>query len=219
MASGELSVAEFQEFLRASVGLLAENSAAGSVHFICIDWRHIGEVLAAGKQFYDAPLNLCVWVKNSGGKGSFYRSQHELIFVFRNGKGPHRNNIRFGKYGRNRTNVWEYPCASSFSKVSEEGNLLRSHPTVKPVALIADALLDCSARGELVLDSFLGSGSTLIAAERVGCVCYGIELDPMYVDVAIRRWQRHTGDSAVLDATGQKFDDVAANLGGPHVQP
>jgi DNA modification methylase len=219
MASGELTVAEFQEFLRISVGHLANNSAVGSVHFICIDWRHIGDVLAAGKKFYDAPLNLCVWVKNNGGKGSFYRSQHELIFVFRNGKGSHRNNIRFGKYGRNRTNVWDYPCAPSFSKVSEEGNLLHLHPTVKPVALIADAILDCSARGDLVLDSFLGSGSTLMGAERVGRVCYGIEIAPSYVDIAIRRWQRHTGNDAILEATGQTFAAAEALSGRTHVHP
>jgi DNA modification methylase len=219
MASGELTGAEFQEFLRTSTAHLAKNSVRGSVHFICMDWRHIEDVLAAGKQFYDDPLNLCVWVKNNGGQGSFYRSQHEPIFVFRNGKGSHRNNIKFGKCGRNRTNVWQYPCAASFSKVSEEGNLLRLHPTVKPVALIADAILDCSARGDLVLDSFLGSGSTLMAAERVGRVCYGIEIDPRYVDVAIRRWQRHTGNDAILEATEQTFADIVAKSGRDHVHP
>ena len=176
----------------------------------------MAELLAAGKQIYDAFLNLCVWTKNNGGMGSFYRSQHELIFVFRNGKGQHRNNVQLGQYGRNRTNVWEYPGVSTFSKQADENNLLALHPTVKPVALVTDALLDCSARGDSVLDAFLGSGSTLIAAERVGRVCHGIEIDPVYVDVAIRRWQRHTGDYAVHAVTGKRFGDCAnGHLGVP----
>jgi DNA modification methylase len=209
MASGEMSEAEFVAFLTTSLRLLVRYSAGSSVHFVCMDWRHMAELLAAGKQIYDAFLNLCVWTKNNGGMGSFYRSQHELIFVFRNGKGQHRNNVQLGQYGRNRTNVWEYPGVSTFSKQADENNLLALHPTVKPVALVADALLDCSARGDSVLDAFLGSGSTLIAAERVGRVCHGIEIDPVYVDVAIRRWQRHTGDYAVHAVTGKRFGDCA----------
>jgi hypothetical protein len=178
MASGEMSEFQFISFLSSSLKLLARYSATASVHFVCMDWRHIGELLTAGRQVYDSVLNVCVWVKNNGGMGSFYRSRHELVFVFRNGKGKHRNNIQLGQFGRNRTNVWEYPSINSQAKTGEEGNLLALHPTVKPVALIADALLDCSARGDLVLDAFLGSGSTLIAAERTGRCCYGIELDP-----------------------------------------
>lgn len=210
MASGEMSEFQFISFLATSLKLLARYSATGSVHFVCIDWRHVGELLTAGKEAYDSLLNVCVWVKNVGGMGSFYRSRHELVFVFRNGEGKHRNNIQLGKFGRNRTNVWEYPSINSDSKRGDEGNLLALHPTVKPVALVADALLDCSARGDLVLDAFLGSGSTLIAAERTGRVCHGIELDPLYVDTAIRRWQRHTGDHAIHVATGKRFDDVAS---------
>jgi DNA modification methylase len=209
MASGEMSEAEFVAFLTTSLRFLVRYSTGGSVHFICMDWRHMAELLAAGKQIYDAFLNLCVWTKNNGGMGSFYRSQHELIFVFRNGKGQHRNNVQLGRYGRNRTNVWDYPGASTFSKQTDENNLLSLHPTVKPVALVADALLDCSARSDLVLDAFLGSGSTLIAAERVGRLCHGIEIDPVYVDVAIRRWQRLTGDYAIHAAIGKRFDDCA----------
>jgi DNA modification methylase len=150
---------------------------------------------------------LCVGQEYRG-MGSFYRSQHELVLVFRNGEKKHRNNIQLGQYGRNRTNVWAYPSINSASKSGDEGNLLALHPTVKPVALVMDALLDCSARGDVVLDSFLGSGSTLIAAERTGRVCCGIELDPRYVDVAVRRWQRHTGDHAVHAFTKKRFDDV-----------
>jgi DNA modification methylase len=158
--------------------------------FICMDWRHISELLKAGRHSLGELLNLCVWVKNNGGMGSFYRSRHELVFVFKNGKGTHKNNIQLGRYGRNRTNVWEYPGVNTFSSTAEEGKLLALHPTVKPVALIADALLDCSARGDLVLDSFLGSGTTLIAAEKVGRRCYGIEIDPLIS----RRARFRTGD-------------------------
>jgi DNA modification methylase len=210
MASGEMSEAEFVSFLTSSLRFLAHYSSKGSVHFICMDWRHVGELHHAGRQAYESLLNICVWVKNNAGMGSFYRSQHELVFVFKNGHDQHRNNVRLGRYGRDRTNVWEYPNASTFSKLSEEGNLLAVHPTVKPVALIADALLDCSARGDLVLDAFLGSGSTLIAAERTGRSCYGIELDAVYVDAAIKRWQRYTGDRAVHAVSGIAFDQISS---------
>jgi DNA modification methylase len=209
MASGEMSGAEFTSFLTVSLKLLASHSKVGSVHFVCMDWRHVDELLTAGKEVYDSVLNLCVWVKNNGGMGSLYRSRHELVFVFRNGKGKHRNNVQLGQYGRNRTNVWEYPSINSTAKSSDEGNLLALHPTVKPVRLVADALLDCSARGDLVLDAFLGSGSTLIAAERTGRICCGIEVDSLYVDTAIRRWQRYTGGHAIHAASGKRFDDVA----------
>lgn len=205
MASGEMSEEEFVRFLTTSFELLARHSKAGSIHFACMDWRHVGEVLAAGKHAYDALLNLCVWAKDKGGMGSFYRSQHELIFVFRNGKASHRNNVQLGKFGRNRTNVWQYPGVNTLSRQGEEGNLLALHPTVKPVSLVADALLDCTAPGGLVLDSFLGSGSTLMAAERTGRICRGIELDPLYVDTAIRRWHRYTGGTAVHATSGKEF--------------
>ena len=135
MASGEMSEFQFISFLTSSLKLLARYSTTGSVHFVCMDWRHIGELLTAGKQEYDSLLNVCVWVKNNGGMGSFYRSRHEMVFVFRNGKGKHRNNIQLGQYGRNRTNVWEYPSINSISKSGDEGNLLALHPTVKPVAI------------------------------------------------------------------------------------
>jgi DNA modification methylase len=177
-----------------------------------MDWRHLGELMVAGRRVYEELLNLCVWVKNNGGMGSLYRSRHELIFAFRSGKASHRNNVQLGRFGRNRTNVWEYPSATTLSKRGDEGNLLALHPTVKPVALVADALLDCSARGDIVLDAFLGSGSTLIAAERTGRSCYGIELDPIYVDTAIRRWQRYTGDHAINALSGKRFDDSSREI-------
>ena len=193
MASGEMSEPEFFDFLCRAVSLLERHSSDGSVHFICMDWRHAAEVLLAGKKAYDTLLNLCVWTKDNGGMGSFYRSQHELIFVFRKGKELHRNNVQLGRFGRNRTNVWRYPGVNTLSKSGREDNLLALHPTVKPVAMIADAILDCSARGDLVLDNFSGVGSTLLAAEKVGRVCYAIEIDPLYVDTAVKRWETHTG--------------------------
>ena len=216
MAVGEMSGGEFVSFLAESFKLLARHSEPGSVQFICMDWRHIKEISAAGEQVYDSLLNLCVWTKDNGGMGSFYRSQHELIFVYRNGKTRHRNNVQLGKYGRDRSNVWRYPGGNTLSRQGEEGNLLALHPTVKPVALVADALLDCSARGDLVLDAFLGSGTTLMAAERVGRVCYGMEIDPSYVDVAVRRWQQYTGERARHAGTGKAFDEIAAGSEAAH---
>jgi DNA modification methylase len=173
-----------------------------------MDWRHAGELLAAGKQSYGSLLNICIWAKDKGGMGSLYRSQHEFIFVFRNGKASHRNNVQLGRFGRNRTNVWHYPGVNTLSRQAGEGNLLELHPTVKPVALVADALLDCSAPGNLVLDSFLGSGSTLIAAQRTGRICHGIEIDSLYVDTAIRRWQRETGGKAIHVESGKHFEEM-----------
>ena len=208
MASGEMSESEFVDFLCSSLSLLERHSSDGSVHFICMDWRHAAEVLLAGKKAYDTLLNLCVWTKDNGGMGSFYRSQHELIFVFRKGK-AHRNNVQLGRFGRNRTNVWRYPGVNTLSKSGEEGNPLALHPTVKPVAMIADAILDCSSRGDIVLDNFSGVGSTLLAAEKVGRVCYAIEIDPVYVDTSVQRWQKHTGERALCAATGQYFDQAA----------
>jgi len=208
MASGEMSESEFFDFLCRALALLEGHSRDGSVHFICMDWRHAAEVLLAGKRVYGALLNLCVWTKDNGGMGSFYRSQHELIFAFRKGKEPHRNNIQLGKFGRNRTNVWRYAGVNTLSKSAGEGNLLALHPTVKPVAMIADAILDCSARGDIVLDSFSGVGSTILAAEKVGRVCYAIEIDPLYVDATVKRWEKHTGQKAFCATTGECFDQV-----------
>jgi DNA modification methylase len=190
MACGEMSKDQFTAFLTQIFFLIARYSRDGALHFICMDWRHMTEVLAAGGQVYDDCLNLCVWAKNHTGMGAFYRSRHELIFVYKHGRAPHRNNIMLGKYGRDRTNLWAYPSPRT---PSEEGNLLALHPTVKPVRLIADAILDCTARGDIVLDCCLGSGTSVIAAERTGRRCFGLELDPLYVDTVVRRWQSYTG--------------------------
>lgn len=206
MASGEMTPAEFTHFLERSLGLLAANSKAGSIHYVCMDWRHLPELQSAGSAVYTELKNLCVWVKDKGGMGSLYRSQHELILVFKNGRGSHRNNVELGKHGRYRTNVWQYAGANTLSRQGHEGDLLSMHPTVKPMNLVADAILDCSARGEIVLDPFLGSGTTLLAAERTGRICYGVELSPTYVDLAITRWQAMTGQEAIHAASGQTFD-------------
>jgi DNA modification methylase len=170
----------------------------------------MGELLVVGKRVYSELKNLCVWTKDNPGMGSLYRSQHELVFVFKHGRDAHQNHVQLGRYGRNRSNVWAYPGANSFSRTGAEGNLLALHPTVKPMALVADAVRDCSCRGEIVLDAFLGSGTTLIAAERTGRICRGIELDPLYVDTAIRRWQAATGEKVRHAESGQLFDDLAA---------
>jgi DNA methylase/ParB-like nuclease domain len=214
MASGEMSEAEFTRFLSTTFEQLCAFSRPGSMHYICMDWRHLREFLGAGANTYGDLLNLCVWVKSNGGMGSLYRSQHELIGVFKNGKARHRNNVELGRHGRNRTNVWTYPGVAGFGRQNEEGVLLSLHPTVKPVALVADAILDCSGRGDLVLDAFLGSGTTLIAAERTGRTCYGIELDPHYVDTIIRRWQAYAGEIARHTVSGQSFAELAEERGG-----
>ena len=208
MAAGEMSSEEFTQFLSKALGHAAEHSVEGSIHYVAMDWRHMTELLAAGREVYSELKNLCVWAKDNAGMGSFYRSQHELIFVFKHGTESHRNNVQLGQFGRYRTNVWNYPGANSFSRCSPEGNLLSLHPTVKPVALIADALLDSTARSQIVLDPFLGSGTTIIAAERTGRICYGLELDPQYVDIIVRRWQAFTGKEGLHDRSGKSFNHI-----------
>lgn len=210
MASGEMSEDEFIAFLTAIMLLMVEYSRDGSLHFIAMGWQRVFEVIVAGRKTYTSLQNMCVWSKDKGGMGSLYRSQHELFFIFKKGKKQHCNNVRLGRFGRNRTNIWNYPCINTFGRNGDEGDLLALHPTVKPVALIADALLDASRRGDIVLDPFLGSGSTLIAAEKVGRCARGIEIDPLYVDAAVRRWQRWTGEDARLEADGRTFSEVEA---------
>jgi len=218
MGSGEMSPQEYEQFLAKILGLLVQYSIDGSIHFICIDWRHLKEMLAAGSSVYTEFKAFCVWAKSTPGMGSLYRSAHELILVFKNSRRPHRNNIQLGRFGRNRTNVWTYSSINSFGRSGEEGNLLALHPTVKPVRLVVDALLDCSARGDIVLDTFLGSGTTLIASERIGRRCRAIELDPVYVDVAIRRWQALTGDKAIHVQTGRSFAELEAEREDHHAR-
>jgi DNA modification methylase len=217
MASGEMSSAEFSEFLIQALGPAAENSVDGALHYICMDWRHYGELLAAGKEIYSELLNVVVWAKASGAQGSFYRSQHEEIFVFKVGASPHLNNVQLGRFGRNRTNVWTYPGANTF----RAGRMadLTAHPTVKPTPLVADAMRDCTRRGDIVLDPFLGSGTTVLAADRIGRRAFGIEIDPLYVDVAVRRWQAATKADAVLEGSGKTFDQIAASAARKRMRP
>ena len=208
MASGELARADFVEFLKRTLAAAAAVSRDGAVHFVCMDWRHIGELLEAGGAVYDDVLNLAVWVKSNTGQGSFYRSQHELVGVFRVGEEPHLNNVELGRHGRSRSNVWHYAGVNTF----RAGRLddLQSHPTVKPVALVADAMKDCTRRGDIVLDTFCGSGTTILAAERVGRRAYTLELEPRFVDVAVRRWQAFSRKDAIHAETGLTFDEVAS---------
>jgi DNA modification methylase len=201
MASGEMSKKQFKAFLTAAFQCQADFSIDGAIHFQCMDWRHIGEMLGAGDEVYSELKNVCVWAKDNGGMGAFYRSQHELVFVWKWGNQPHLNNVELGKNGRYRTNVWEYPAASKTGKNSD----LSMHPTVKPVPMIVDAIKDTSRRGDIVLDAFGGSGSTLIAAEKSRRRARLIELEPRYCEVTIRRWQQLRGEQAVLASTGETF--------------
>jgi DNA modification methylase len=208
MASGELSRMQFVAFLNETLGAAASVCRDGAVHYVCMDWRHIGELLAAGDTVYGETLNLAVWVKSNAGQGAFYRSRHEFIAVFRVGGGPHLNNVELGRHGRSRSNVWHYAGVNSFRR--DRLDELGCHPTVKPVALVADAIKDCTRRGDIVLDSFCGSGSTILAAERVGRRGYGLELEPRYVDVALQRWQAFTGKDAVHLESGLTFEELAS---------
>src|SRR6202790_1278001 len=191
MASGETSEAEVRCFLTEMLGAAALLSRDGAVPFVCMDWRHMDDVSAVGRTVYGERLNLCIWNKSNAGMGSLYRSKHELVFIYRVGTSPHLNMVELGKHGRNRTNVWDYASVNSLQGGRRED--LALHPTVKPTGLVADAILDVTRRGDLVLDIFLGSGTTLIAAERTGRRFRGIDIDPAYVDVAIERWSARTG--------------------------
>lgn len=207
MASGEMSPEQFTVFLETIFRQLVACTANGSIHFVCMDWRHMAEMCAASKPHYELK-NLCVWNKDNGGMGSLYRSKHELIFVFKQGSAPHINNIQLGKHGRYRTNVWDYAGANSMGKGRAER--LALHPTVKPVALIADAIKDCSDRSAWILDPFGGSGSTLVAAHTTGRRAALIELAPRYVDATVRRFERLTQVAARHLESGLSFAELAS---------
>lgn len=198
MASGEMTEAKFTDFLQETLSACAAVSRDGAVHFVCMDWRHLGELQDAGDDVYGALLNLCVWNKSNAGMGALYRSKHELVLVYRVGQAQHFNAVELGKHGRNRTNVWDYASVNTLRGARRDD--LELHPTVKPVGLVGDAIKDVTRRGEVVLDAFLGSGTTLIAAEREGRRFRGVEIDPGYVDVAIERWTAMTGATATLEA-------------------
>jgi DNA modification methylase len=210
-ASGEMTPTEFTAFLTSTLGNAASASKNGAIAFVCMDWRHMSELLDAGRTVFTDLKNLCVWNKTNGGMGSFYRSKHELIFVFKVGTAAHTNSFGLGETGRYRTNVWDYRGISSLS--GTRADELSMHPTVKPVALVADAIKDCSRRGEMVLDIFGGSGTTLIAAEATGRRACLLEYDPGYCDTIIRRFEAYTGKRAILDGDGRTFEEVAAERG------
>lgn len=211
MASGEMSDREFIEFLTDVFQNMTKFSQPGSVHSIFIDWHNVHEMLTAGLSVYNKLLNMCVWAKNQAGMGSLYRSQHELCLIFRNGKESHQNNVQLGRFGRYRTNVWRYGGIQSM-RHGEEGDLLALHPTVKPIQMIADAILDVTRRRDIVLDPFLGSGTAILACERTHRICYGMELDPLYMDTGILRWQEMTGQDAIHVATGKTFTEMKATI-------
>jgi DNA modification methylase len=209
MGAGEMSPPEFTAFLRAIFRNCVRFSKTGSIHYHCMDWRHTRELLDAADGVYSEHKQLVVWKKDNGGQGAFYRSQHELVFVFKSGKAKHTNNFGLGETGRYRTNVVEYAGANTFRKGRDAD--LAAHSTVKPTALVADFILDCSNRGDLVVDPCLGSGTTLIAAHRTGRRGAGIELDPGYADTALRRLSLATGIEPVLAGDGRTFDEVSAD--------
>lgn len=211
MASGEMTAGQFQTFLASALSNLTAYSAPNALLYICMDWRHMSELLAASQASDLALLNLCVWAKTNGGMGSLYRSRHELIFVFKKPGASHTNNVQLGQFGRNRTNVWNYSGANVFPKGGRKRQT-DFHPTVKPIGLVADAMLDCTRRGDIVLDPFCGSGTAILAAERTERQAYVMELDPAYVDLAIRRWQKLTGRIA-RNKAGESFQDVSIERG------
>ncbi|WP_171188238.1 DNA methyltransferase [Ruegeria sp. HKCCC2117] len=207
MASGEMTKVEFTQFLRASFEQLLAHACETAIHYICMDWRHMGEVLDASEGVFHELKNLCVWGKTNAGMGSFYRSQHELVFVLKSGTGSHINNFGLGERGRHRSNLWTYAGANTFH--ADRGADLAAHPTVKPIAMVRDAIFDCSQRGGIVLDPFAGAGTTLIAAARAGRRGYGIEIDPHYADLILRRLETETGETAVHTNTGLSFAEMA----------
>jgi DNA modification methylase len=215
-ASGEMSEREFTTFLATTLGHVSAHMRDGAIAYVCMDWRHMAEIQNAGRIAFTELKNLIVWNKTNAGMGAFYRSKHELIFVFKIGTVPHTNSFGLGADGRYRTNVWDYAGISSIG--ANRAEELAMHPTVKPVALIADALRDCSRRGEIVLDCFGGSGSTLIAAEKTGRVARLIEFDPAYCDTIIRRWQAYTGKHAMLTSSAERFENLQRER-APFTQP
>jgi DNA modification methylase len=217
MGAGEMSRQAFTAFLQVTLGHAAASCRDGAIAFVCMDWRHMGELSAAGETVFSELKNVCVWNKTNGGMGSFYRSKHELVFVFKVGSAPHTNTFGLGDTGRYRTNVWDFAGVNSLRSGRTED--LAMHPTVKPVALVAEAIKDCSRRGGIVLDPFGGSGTTLIAAEKTGRMARLVEFDPAYCDQILRRYERVSGKQAKLATTEQTFEAVAEERGSISVRP
>jgi DNA modification methylase len=212
MAAGEMTEDEFTQFLNGAFSLMTAHSADGATFYACMDWRHILEIVKAIQALDCELLNLCVWVKTNGGMGSLYRSRHELVFVFAKRGAKRVNNVQLGRYGRNRTNVWNYPGMNSFAR-SDRTRGLDFHPTVKPITMVSDAILDVTQRGDVVLDPFCGSGTTILSAERTGRRGYAIELDPGHVDTAVSRWERMT-EQAAIHSSGKTFEEIRAERRG-----
>ena len=210
MASGEMSEAAFILFLQTVLGNLAQHSVDGSLHYVFMDWRHLFEILTAGRAVYSDLKNICVWNKSNAGMGSLYRSKHEMVLLFKNGSAGHINNIQLGKHGRYRSNVWDYAGLNTFGQARLDD--LAAHPTTKPVALVADAILDCSRRDGIVLDPFVSSGTTIIAAQKTGRRAFAMELEPKFVDTAIALFGQYTGESAVHAGTGRSFAEMKVSL-------
>ncbi len=211
-ASGEMTSSQFAEFLKEALHNLMAASTNGSLHYVCMDWRHLHELMTAGERVYSELKNLCVWNKTNGGMGSMYRSKHELVFVYKNGPGAHVNNVELGRFGRYRSNVWDYAGVNTW-RAGRDADLA-DHPTVKPIQLVADAIQDASNRGDIVLDGFGGSGTTLMAAERLGRCARLIELDPQYVDVTIKRWEKVTGQTAKRVKDEERSSAIVGQLRG-----
>ena len=209
--AGDKSAEELAEFFSAFARNLSDVLRPGALVFTFIDWRSLHLLQLACEPIFGRLVQLVCWVKDRGGMGGLYRSQHELVLVYRHAHGKHVNAVQLGKHGRNRSNVWSHPCAAS-SRGGREGDMLKHHPTPKPVEMIADAILDCTHVGDAIVDPFLGSGTSLIAAERTDRVCHGLELDPRYADVAIRRWQNWTGADAVRENDGRTFNEIEESL-------
>ncbi len=211
MAAGELDEAGFVAFLKSVMGHMRDASLDGALHYICMDWRHAFDVMTAARDVYAEQKNLCVWNKSNAGMGSFYRSKHELVFVFKNGKAKSINNIALGKAERYRTNIWDYPSASAFGKTRNED--LASHPTIKPVDMVADAILDASNRGDIILDPFVGSGTTILAADKTGRRAAAMEINPAYVDLAFRRYEKATNRVIRHAGTRKPYEQIAEERG------
>lgn len=217
MGSGEMTPAQFQTFLGDVMAVVARQTIQGALGIWFMDWRHLLQLQTAGEAVFGPPLNICVWVKDRAGMGSLYRSAHELVMIFRTKGGRHRNNVQLGRFGRDRTNVWSYPAPRNFGHGGEDATLAGAHPTPKPIELVADAILDSTAPRDFVLDPFLGSGTTLLACERTRRFCRAIDLDPLYVDLAVRRWRLHTGEDAICAETGRTFTECEQDAGGADV--
>ena len=206
MASEEMSSPDYLQFLTTVLDRATSVSREGAIHFVCTDWRHIAELVTVGKQIYGELINIAAWIKSSANLGSFYRNQHELVGVFRVGRAPHINNIELDRHRRSRSNVWRYAAVNAFraGRMDELG----ARPTAKPVALVIDALKDCTGHGDIVLDTFAGFGTTVVAAERVGRRARAVEIEPRLADLTVRRWQAFTGREARHLGSGLAFDEI-----------